>query len=146
MILFAEDRAFTARGRAAVRAAAAGAAAPGAPRKRRPGSQGRAARPGSARSLTGVLPCHLPDQLRHLRADRRPPSTRRARNQHQPSGQADEHQAEHPSRHKPVMLPARRPSPQENPQVSHLLLTVEEMLEALHDASGMAYRAPGAAS
>src|SRR5262245_48831242 len=42
----------------------------------------------------------------------------RARQQHHPASQADEHQVEHPDHHKPAMLPATRLTSQANPQVS----------------------------
>jgi hypothetical protein len=47
------------------------------------------------------------------------------RRQHHPPGQTDEYQVEHPYGHKPVMLPATRPLPQPNQQVSHLDLVLE---------------------
>ena len=50
---------------------------------------------------------------------------RRTREQHHPAGQADEHQVEHPYGHKPAILPAQRPLPQANPQVSHLCPVLE---------------------
>src|SRR5262249_58977737 len=40
---------------------------------------------------------------------------RRTREQHQPAGQADEHQKQHPYCHGPAILPAPRPSPPTNP-------------------------------
>jgi hypothetical protein len=50
---------------------------------------------------------------------------RRARQQHQPASQADEHQVEHPNRHKPAMLRAVWPTPRENWQVSRLCAVLE---------------------
>jgi nucleoside-diphosphate-sugar epimerase len=51
--------------------------------------------------------------------------SRGTRQQRHPAGQADEHQVEHPYRHKPAMLPAARPAPQENLQVSRLCTVLE---------------------
>jgi hypothetical protein len=45
---------------------------------------------------------------------------RRTREQGHPAGQADEHQIEHPHRHKPAILPALLPLPQSYVQVSNL--------------------------
>jgi integrase len=58
---------------------------------------------------------------RALRDYLRTRDMRRARQQRQPSRQADEHQVENPNCHKPAMLSARRLVPQENQQVSRLL-------------------------
>ena len=70
----------------------------------------------------------LPPQHRHLLAQHQQLGVLRRRRtcqQRHPAGQADEDQVEHPYRHKPAILPAQRPPPQANPQVSHLCPVLE---------------------
>ena len=63
---------------------------------------------------------------------------RRTCQQRHPAGQADEHQVEHPYHHKPAMLLAARPQPQENPQVSYLCPVLEP-----HWVRGLSRFTPG---
>ena len=70
----------------------------------------------------------LPPQRREFLAEHQQFSVlgrRRTRQKYHPADQADEHQVEHPYRHKPAMLPARGPLPQANPQVSTLCSVLE---------------------
>jgi hypothetical protein len=72
-------------------------------------------RPGPASA--GVLP----PQRRDLLAQHQQLGILRRRGtcqQHHPADQADEHQVQHPYRHKPAMMPAARPAPLVNLQVS----------------------------